>query len=231
MKDRKLAWGTLIPLFFTLLFQALQYFGAVGAAAGHVVMFGTLTVGVLLISMARVSTKAKVLWVLLLAALLFGIDYWGSRFTAQARAQNPPPSQSVNVNGSGNTAGNVSQNGSGNNAVIGNGNTINNQTSISTSPRISGSLLPASDPTPRVCPGPELPKGVVPKRAVVLVYGGNMSVIDQFPQQVIVDHDIPILTVDRDLHGGVVVTVDIFGADGKIIASIEKNKFAVNPNN
>jgi hypothetical protein len=219
--------GILITLFVSFLFQALQFFGKVSVTAGRVMIIVTFIVGVVLIFMMRVSGIARALSIVSLALILFGIAYWGSRYTAQAQQSPPPSFQSNNVNGSGNTTGNVNQNGSGNNSVIGNNSTINNShTTIEAGSKTSGWLLPGADPTPQVCPD-----GSLPKDAVALVYGNSITVVSTFPKDVIVVRDMPLLTIDRNTHGAIAVTLDIFGQDGKIIASVEKNKFTINPNN
>ena len=48
----------------------------------------------------------------------------------------------------------------------------------------------------------------------------------------LITNDITRLTLDRDpKNRGINVTMDVFGADEKIVVGIEKNEFTVNPNN
>lgn len=99
-------------------------------------------------------------------------------------------------------------------------------------PKTTGWLRPGSDPMPKDSCAAGLAKR--DPKGMIFLLGGSVAagMTSDFPRDVLVVKDIPRLVVDRDpKSGNITVTLDVFGADGKIVASIERNQFTVNPNN
>jgi hypothetical protein len=55
------------------------------------------------------------------------------------------------------------------------------------------------------------------------------SYVDQFPHTVLMVDDKPRLVVHKESDGAVWLSLDIFGADGKIIATLDEDGFTVRP--
>lgn len=91
--------------------------------------------------------------------------------------------------------------------------------------QLRGMLLPAGDPTPpNGCTG-----GAAPKDGVVLLLGdsGNGVWVNSFPATAIAYNWVPILTLDRNGAGDILVSVKVFDKHENLIASIDKNEFNV----
>ena len=75
-------------------------------------------------------------------------------------------------------------------------------------------------------------KGILPGE-VALYFGSNVAWTNQTPFTVLEVRDKPLLTVDKDKHGNIALTLDVFDDSNppKIIASIVKNSLIVNVNN
>ncbi len=91
-----------------------------------------------------------------------------------------------------------------------------------------GWLVPADDPDPTAnpCAGPFTPKNVLKIHlGKIMAYGSG------FPYPILAVDGKKELFVDRDEKGRVAISLDIRSPDERIIATIEKGKFAVNQNN
>jgi hypothetical protein len=90
--------------------------------------------------------------------------------------------------------------------------------------KLAGTLFPANEPDPKhSCPTGD--------DEVTLYIGDSGITAHHFPLTVLAVADKPAIVIDRDADGTMALSVDIRSQDGKIIASIDKNKFTVNPNN
>jgi hypothetical protein len=171
---------------------------------------------------------------LLLACILIvcGGAYWmrdwflpvNAAQTAQSQSQ---PAQSNTTAGDKNNSGNISQTGGGNNAVVGNNNKVGN-ISVNPGPHLSGWLVPASEPLPKLndCGKPK-------ENGLALYMGNSVYLVDKFPATVVRVGGVPRLTLEKGAKG-IAITTDIFDDSEpkpKIIASIERNQFTINPNN
>lgn len=93
---------------------------------------------------------------------------------------------------------------------------------------LNGWLIPGSESSPvNSC----TTSGDVPPHAMLLYLGDSVFYTTTFPHTVIMVDGQPRLTVGKNERGQISVTADIFGRDNRIIASLEKNEFAINPNN
>jgi hypothetical protein len=120
--------------------------------------------------------------------------------------------------------------GNNNTNINGNGNTVRNTYNVPGGPKLSGWLVPRSDPTPIIsCAGRRFE---VPKGDLALLYGGAVSAQKEFPRTLVEVADVPRIRLDK-IGERVAVSMDIFDSDPnpKIIATVEKNQFTVNPNN
>jgi hypothetical protein len=86
-----------------------------------------------------------------------------------------------------------------------------------------GWLIPASDPTPDAGPC-----GAPPPNALMLYLGHEAVIARHFPRPVMKVDGKDFLTMFKNADGSVAVSVDILGPDQKLIARIDRNKFAVN---
>lgn len=162
--------------------------------------------------------------VVLLIVALLGV--LGAYFKMHSSTVTPAIAQTQSgtssATGNNNASGVVNNQGNNNTSVIGDGNRVN----VNPGPKLSGWLLPASDPIPdNPCSKHILKDGVV------LLYGSSASYTTTFPRTVLMFKHQRNLILERDKKGRVTITADIFGADGRIVASIDKNRFKVNPNN
>jgi hypothetical protein len=90
---------------------------------------------------------------------------------------------------------------------------------------LHGWLIPANDPLPpNTCRG-------VPDDALLVYMGFATSYATKFPHTIIEVDKKPRLIIDRNSANSLAVSVDIFGADGNIIAALEKNEFTINEHN
>jgi len=91
-----------------------------------------------------------------------------------------------------------------------------------------GLLYPASDPFPSTstCNNALSANGLFVFFSPNFVGGG-----DRFPHTILRVKGKDILSLDRRPDGGVGISLDVFGQDGKIIAKIEKGRHVVNQNN
>ena len=90
---------------------------------------------------------------------------------------------------------------------------------------LHGWLTPANDPfPPNSCRD-------VPDDALLVYMGFATSYSTKFPHTIIEVDKKPRLIIDRNSDNSVAVSVDIFGADGNIIAALEKNEFTINERN
>ena len=86
---------------------------------------------------------------------------------------------------------------------------------------LHGRLFPSEEATPaNSCPDF---KG----DGVLILMGFVTSYVDQFPHTVLMVDKQPRLVVNRDADKSVWISLDIFGADGKIIASLDRDGFTV----
>jgi hypothetical protein len=145
-------------------------------------------------------------------------------------------SAKAKVTGSSNVTGNVNQNGDNNIAVIGTGNSVN------AGPKLSGWLVPAAEPLPAIqCVDYDavnhavrgLKQLVVPPGYTALLLGDFAQVEKDFPRTIIRAAGVPRFLLEKTDRGELAITLDIFDSDPnpRIIASIERNQFMVNPNN
>jgi hypothetical protein len=90
---------------------------------------------------------------------------------------------------------------------------------------LHGMLLPADDPSPiNTCDAYGDYVGIF--------FGDTVSSIaTKFPHTVFAVGGKSEFSMNRNRDGGLSITTDIFGRDGKIIVGIENNEFTVNPNN
>lgn len=98
--------------------------------------------------------------------------------------------------------------------------------SISSEPiieQLQGKLLPSGEPTPAT----SCPQFV--GNGIFILMGFVTSYVDQFPHTVLMVDDKPRLVVHREIEGAIWLSLDIFGADGKIIASLDEDGFTVRP--
>jgi CarboxypepD_reg-like domain len=98
-------------------------------------------------------------------------------------------------------------------------------------PQLQGKLLPSDEPTP-----PNSCTNLAADRTLGLVGDGTLilmgfatSYVDRFPHTVLMVDDQPRLVVHKESDGAVWLSLDIFGADGKIIASLDEDGFTVRP--
>lgn len=88
-----------------------------------------------------------------------------------------------------------------------------------------GVLIPANDQSPdTAC------RGNLPDKALVLYFGGSTFFSSSQGVSIIKSQEQDILRLDRSPDGTATLTADIRDKDGKTIALISKNKFAVNRN-
>lgn len=88
---------------------------------------------------------------------------------------------------------------------------------------LHGTLIPANDPLPpNPCPR-------VPENALLIYMGFATSWVTQFPHTIIEVDETPRLVVDRNQDSSIAISLEILGADGKVIAELNKNEFAVSP--
>lgn len=141
-------------------------------------------------------------------------------------------SQSTQIQGNDNTAGNIDQNGNQNTAVIGNGNQVTNN--YARGPKLSGWLVPGSGATPKTfSAGRGAQPCIIPDDHVAVFLGGSVDVEKEFPRTIIQVGSTPRLILERQKDGTLAVSMDIFDSDPdpRIIAKIVRNKFTINPNN
>lgn len=90
---------------------------------------------------------------------------------------------------------------------------------------LSGRMFPGSDPTP---PNP------CPERLsedVLVIFGDNASAVDHFPHTILEVRDQPVLALDRDQSGMLVLLLEVRSQDNRIIVRLDRDGFTVNPNN
>jgi len=94
--------------------------------------------------------------------------------------------------------------------------------------QLRGWLYPANDPLPltNAC------SKIITENGLLVFFnhewvGGG----DRFPHTVLRVKAKDIITLDRRSDGSIGISLDVFGKDGKIIAKIEKGRFAINQNN
>ena len=83
-------------------------------------------------------------------------------------------------------------------------------------------LVPANDSVEISCPE---------SSGTYLVLGSNVLYAQTYPFAAIIVNGEPKLIVDKNKHGEIAVTLDIFDPDHKIVARIKQNNFIINPNN
>jgi hypothetical protein len=88
-------------------------------------------------------------------------------------------------------------------------------------PTLQGRLIPSNEKTPEnSCP-------TLGTGGIFILIGFATSYVERFPHTVVMVDDQPRLTVHRETDGKVWVALDIFGADGKIIATLDEDGFTV----
>jgi hypothetical protein len=96
-------------------------------------------------------------------------------------------------------------------------------------------LLPANEATPNLNIPPGRPSGV-PEEAVTVAKGEMIIFVGDFAVSTAESSFVVLNLYGKDLlkitkiRNGISVSADIWDEDGKIFATIEKNKFRVNPN-
>jgi hypothetical protein len=97
--------------------------------------------------------------------------------------------------------------------------------------QLHGTLIPANDPTPNNnCEPPP------PENALMMFYG-NATAYTTKPHFVFIGYDLlkpdaePIISLDREPNGNVVLNAKVFSEDRRLVTSISKNEFHVNRNN
>jgi hypothetical protein len=86
-------------------------------------------------------------------------------------------------------------------------------------------LVPASDATPHNSWCPSLDK--LPPRSVILLVGSNTAYAFRFPASIIKIEGVPKFSLDRDDHGRIAITADIFDEEDNAVVEIEHNHFLV----
>lgn len=126
-----------------------------------------------------------------------------------------------------NSTGNVNQNGNNNNVVVGNGNSVGN-TVINRGPELEGLLMPRSDSTPSNPCGAALPDSFLK----LFIGGTAVAFPPTFPVNILEVEDDPQITLDK-VGNRLTLNMKVFDSDpdSRIIATIEQNRFTVNPNN
>lgn len=132
-------------------------------------------------------------------------------------------SGTATATGTNNTAGAINNQGSNNTSVIGNQNRVT--VTNNTGPKLFGKLEPASDPMTNI------PFGNLPRGTFLIIYGSSAAYTRKFPASLLRVGNEDNLTLNKDNKGRITLTGEIFGADHRIIARIDKNNFRVNPNN
>jgi Carboxypeptidase regulatory-like domain len=90
--------------------------------------------------------------------------------------------------------------------------------------QLQGRLFPSNESTPaNYC------SNVIKGDGILILMGFVTSYVDQFPHTVLMVDDKPRLVVHKESDGAVWLSLDIFGADGKIIASLDEDGFTVRP--
>src|SRR5215470_209456 len=89
-----------------------------------------------------------------------------------------------------------------------------------------GRLVAADDPMPpSACPSS------VPSDSSAIFFGDSVAYTNRFPFEAIRAGARPLVTINKDSAGAVLLTADIRGDDGKIVARIVDGEFTVNQNN
>jgi hypothetical protein len=89
---------------------------------------------------------------------------------------------------------------------------------------LHGRLLPSDEQTPaNACDN----LGVSNGNGILILMGFAASYVDQFPHTVVDVDEQPRLVVNRNPDQTVTISLDIFGADGKVIAELDKDGFTV----
>lgn len=89
--------------------------------------------------------------------------------------------------------------------------------------RFNGELIPSNKPFP----DPDLE---APLNSVVLFLGNAKSVVYSFPHCILLAGGRPVLTISENTNGAT-VSADFFDKNGNIVASLQNNKFHINPLN
>src|SRR5579864_359382 len=92
--------------------------------------------------------------------------------------------------------------------------------------QLHGVLIPANEPMPHTPCGSS-----IGQKSVILMYGDNAAVVDQFPHTVLHSRSLgPMISLDRLDNGSIVVLMDIKDPEGRLVARLDRNGFTVNPN-
>jgi hypothetical protein len=91
--------------------------------------------------------------------------------------------------------------------------------------RMEGVLLPGNDPDPVGPPG-----CVGPSDAVKISLGSSLSFVSRFPFKAITLGNSHVLTINKS-GDRLLIDAIVTDSDGRLIADIRHNQFAVNPNN
>jgi len=110
-----------------------------------------------------------------------------------------------------------------------------------------GTLIAANDPTPASSTCPDISKPIfipsmnktispVTDKSLYVFLGNNLEVVNEFPSQILKYQNgsstSPIITIDKDSYGGILLTADIRDSENNdIIARISNNEFTINHNN
>lgn len=101
---------------------------------------------------------------------------------------------------------------------------VNSPSSVKPPEELQGRLLPSNEATP-----PNYCNEVINGSGILILMGFVTSYVDQFPHTVLMVDDTPRLVVHKESDGTIWLSLDIFGADGKIIASLDEDGFTVRP--
>lgn len=98
-------------------------------------------------------------------------------------------------------------------------------------PQLQGKLFPSDEPTPANSCNTFAGDGTlsIGGDGILILMGFASSYVDRFPHTVLMVDEQPCLVVHKESDGVVWLSLDIFGADGKIIASLDEDGFTVRP--
>ncbi|MBI3609745.1 MAG: hypothetical protein HY204_03475 [Nitrospirae bacterium] len=97
------------------------------------------------------------------------------------------------------------------------------QSSQANENKMSGVLQPANDPTP-------ITRCNIPSNFFTVYIGKSAFFSDQFPHTVLRVASEDLISFGKEADA-IYLTAKIFSADHRIVATIDKNKFDINPNN
>ena len=94
---------------------------------------------------------------------------------------------------------------------------------------LQGRLYPANDPTPSNPCDHHLKDNK--QYHYVVLFGSQAVAVEKFPFTIMKVQDRDLFLINRESDGTIVVSLDIFDANGRVIVVIDKGQFSINPNN